>query len=174
MANVIEERLEDLFLSLKGSIAIVGNAVFNRNYGKEIDGYKTVIRFNNYVVDGYENKVGTKTTLWCTHPYITNYRHNFETSICHRRYKEYKVNGTVIIPKHDYWQEYRDKYYKILSSGMTILLIMDKLGIDIDVYGFDNFKTGHYWNPEHERSPQHKPFYEKEIQEKLTHIRWHE
>jgi hypothetical protein len=57
---------------------------------------------------------------------------------------------------------------------MTILLILNKLGVDADVYGFDNFKTGHYWNPSHKRSKQHEPYYEKEIQEKMTHLTFKE
>jgi hypothetical protein len=173
MADEIIEGLEDVFTSFKGSIAVVGNGVFKKEYGKYIDKHDGVIRFNNFVFGDYVPFVGHKITWWCTHPYIENYEHHYNPSISHRKYKEFKVNGTVIIPKHDYWGEYRKKYFKILSSGMTILLILDKLGIDVNAYGFDNFETGHYWDPKHERNPQHKPLYEKEIQEKLTHVRWH-
>ena len=174
MAYEIVEGLEDLFLKHKGSIAVVGNAVFKKKYGKEINDHDAVIRFNNFVIGEYAEWVGRKVTWWCHHPYIENILHHYDPSISHRKYKEFRVRGTVIIPKHDYWGEYRKKYFKILSSGMTILLIMDKLGIDIDAYGFDNFETGHYWNPSHERSKQHQPLYEQEIQEKLTHINWRE
>jgi hypothetical protein len=177
MASEVIEGLEGIFLGMKVAnkrLAVVGNAVFKNKHGNEIDLYDEVIRFNNYVLDRYTEWVGHKVTWWCTHPYVPSYYHNHKRSLCHRKYKEYKVDGIVFVPAHDYWQEYRDKYFKILSAGMTILLILDKLGVKADVYGFDNFATGHYWNPSHKRSKQHQPLYEKEIQEKLTHITFKE
>jgi hypothetical protein len=174
MANIIKEELEEVFLKHEGTIAVVGNGVFGKQYGKEIDEHDAVIRFNNFKISGYKKYVGQKVTWWCTHPYIENYEHFYNTSISHRKYKQYKVNGVIIIPKHDYWQEYRDEFYKVLSSGMTILLILDKLGINADAYGFDHFKTGHYFNHSHKRRDLHTYENEVETRKKLTHITWKE
>lgn len=174
MADVIEERLEDVFNAMQGKIAVIGNGVFEKEYGEEIDSHNEVIRFNNFIIKEHAKYVGKKITWWCTHPFIENYSHFYNPSISHRRYKKFRVKGTVIIPKNDYWQEYRDKYFKVLSSGMTILLIMDKLGIEVDAYGFDHFKTGHYFDPSHKRRDLHTYENEFEMKNKLTHINWKE
>ena len=152
MADVIKDELEDLFETFRGkSVAVVGNAVFKTELGAEIDEHEIVIRFNNYVIDEYEEYVGKKITWWCAHPYIWNYKHHHDPSICHRHYKEHKVKGTVIRPRYNFWQEYYDKYEKVLSSGMTICYIFDRLEIEVDAYGFDHFKTGHYYDPGYKR-----------------------
>jgi hypothetical protein len=52
----------------KPDYLIIGNAptVLNRKLGKEIDSYKYVVRINDYVTQGYEECVGTKTSIWVT------------------------------------------------------------------------------------------------------------
>ena len=47
------------------NIAIVGNSeeLKKRNYGKTIDDFEFVIRFNRSPVDGFESYVGSKTSL---------------------------------------------------------------------------------------------------------------
>ncbi|KAJ1390249.1 GT29-like superfamiliy [Sesbania bispinosa] len=47
------------------SCAVVGNSgiLLNTNYGKLIDSHEFVIRLNNARVEGFENKVGSKTNL---------------------------------------------------------------------------------------------------------------
>lgn len=49
----------------KSSVAIVGSsgALKGTDYGSIIDSYNEVIRFNRAPTDGYESKVGKKTTL---------------------------------------------------------------------------------------------------------------
>jgi hypothetical protein len=48
------------------SMVIVGNgrSVLEHRLGALIDGFRDVVRFNHYVIDGYEEFVGTKTTIW--------------------------------------------------------------------------------------------------------------
>lgn len=47
-------------------IAIVGNSnnELGRNKGKEIDNHNVVIRFNNYVLEQYQNDYGKKVNIW--------------------------------------------------------------------------------------------------------------
>lgn len=48
-------------------IAIVGNSpiLLEKEYGEEIDAHDIVVRFNNFVIDGYEKHCGCKTTDIC-------------------------------------------------------------------------------------------------------------
>jgi len=50
-------------------ILIIGNgtSVLNKKRGKFIDKtFKNVVRLNDYVIDGYEEYIGNKTTIWST------------------------------------------------------------------------------------------------------------
>jgi len=51
-----------------GSIVFVGNgtAVTDKKMGEKIDSFDTVVRFNNYQTEGFEEYVGTKTNIWIT------------------------------------------------------------------------------------------------------------
>jgi hypothetical protein len=46
-------------------ILLIGNgpSVLNHKLGTIIDGYEDVVRFNNYQIKGYEEYVGTRTTM---------------------------------------------------------------------------------------------------------------
>ena len=57
---------EDILTSLRGRIAIVGNATPKRDFGKLIDSYDIVIRMNNFRLSGFERLIGTRTDLRCT------------------------------------------------------------------------------------------------------------
>jgi len=52
-------------LKLNCNLAIVGSSksILKKNYGKKINNYKEVIRFNTAEVDKYKSFVGNKTTL---------------------------------------------------------------------------------------------------------------
>jgi hypothetical protein len=54
-----------------GTIAVVGNAPSEIGIGRgtEIDGHDHVIRFNNYLLEGYEADYGTRTTHWASNFY---------------------------------------------------------------------------------------------------------
>ncbi len=59
-----EKEFKEIFSDTK-SVAIVGNSekLLNKNFGKEIDGYDFVIRFNRAPTKNYEKYVGQKTSL---------------------------------------------------------------------------------------------------------------
>ena len=47
---------------------IVGNSsvLLDEHFGNEIDKYNTVVRINDFVINGFENYVGSKTNFWFT------------------------------------------------------------------------------------------------------------
>jgi hypothetical protein len=57
---------EDILLGLRGTIAVVGNADISKKE-QIIDSFDNVVRFNGFKLAGYEEHVGTQTTLWCTY-----------------------------------------------------------------------------------------------------------
>ena len=50
------------------SVVIVGNgtSVLDADYGEAIDAHAIVLRFNSYIINGFERHVGTKTDIWLT------------------------------------------------------------------------------------------------------------
>lgn len=50
----------------QGSTALIGNSpsLLNQEHGAEIDEFDTVIRLNDFVIEGYERDLGTKTDYW--------------------------------------------------------------------------------------------------------------
>jgi hypothetical protein len=34
------------------------------------------------------------------------------------------------------------------STGLSLLALCSHLGIPVDAFGFDGFRTGHYWRPD--------------------------
>lgn len=52
------------------SVIVIGNSPMSlgSNMGSKIDEFEVVIRFNNFVTEGYNQDVGSKTNIWCISP----------------------------------------------------------------------------------------------------------
>jgi|TARA_R110000824_G_scaffold49483_8_gene138798 hypothetical protein len=70
--NLLPGVSPDLFLS--NNLAIVGSSgnLLSNNHGEKIDEFDEVIRFNRAPTYGYENKVGSKTTLRVINNHVFN------------------------------------------------------------------------------------------------------
>ncbi|MEW6304181.1 MAG: glycosyltransferase family 29 protein [Verrucomicrobiota bacterium] len=145
---------EDLLLRLRGRIALVGNATPRRPFGTLIDRYDAVIRFNNFRLDGFAELVGTRTDLRCTTgwhdiehraglleftPFTAGSRESANlaafNAVNHRPVLAARTDIHPLAPETPN-----------PSTGLALVQLLQHLGIEADLFGFDGFQTGHYWN----------------------------
>lgn len=149
------------------NIAIVGNSpiLLNNEYGQEIDSHEMVIRFNNFVTNGYERHTGKKTTDICFNPqttrndeilklpkehrlffYTKNTREELEKRFDEVYGNEMSLDDVTIIDNEKYYYELKEKLKTNnnwhASSGLIICQMMVDMYPDsvIDVYGITFFK----------------------------------
>lgn len=132
-------------------IVVVGNgsSVLNYEFGKLIDTFDEVVRFNFYEIEGYEKHVGTKTTIWFRNsgPMIERDESQFKQVILqtvdypnehtdHSVYERYpRVDDEII-------KEIREVVPAPglnLSTGIQALGYMTRLHGRIHIHGFDVF-----------------------------------
>ena len=70
---------------LSNGILIIGNgpSVQNFNLGNQIDKFENIARINNFKTIGFEELIGSKTTIWCNganQNFLRTFR-KFQTSI---------------------------------------------------------------------------------------------
>lgn len=167
---------------INGACVLVGNgpSLLTGNLGALIDGFDEVVRFNNFVIDGFTASVGTKTTLWCC------YGANAKREASDRPERIAYLHGAVGVPGwyepreiwrvriefyHDVQARVRaaskkpeDQKKKLLPSAGLVMLcwLLERHGVDlVHLAGFDHFnnsasKKHHYWLPgNHGPPPEH-------------------
>ena len=124
-----------------------------RPYGALIDAYATIIRFNNYRIQGFERLVGNRTDYRCTSgwqdvesrsgivhfsPFTRAARESGYVDQFESRSRSKIICANVDI--HDLAGEINNP-----STGLALALLLNHLGIEADYFGFNGFKTPHYW-----------------------------
>jgi 2-polyprenyl-3-methyl-5-hydroxy-6-metoxy-1,4-benzoquinol methylase len=145
---------EAMLSALPRPIAVVGNGRCAREFGARIDRYASVIRLNNYVLEGFETLVGRKTDLR-----VTSGRHDSEPrsdvpelSPFHAQRPEstalpgYRQRGGQALATPDIDIGPLLPALPKPSTGIALLALCSHLGIEVDAYGFDGFRSGHYWD----------------------------
>lgn len=145
----------ELLKSLPEPIAVVGNGPMV-GMGAEIDSHPSVIRFNNFVIEGYERHVGTKTTAWCTscwkdvekRPWTDEMFTLFhEDGPYDEQISEWLgVYPHMRLPDEMWYLEAEYRFSHRPTSGFVLLNKLAEFGKRVDAYGFDGMKSGHYWN----------------------------
>jgi len=147
---------EDVLLSLRRPIAVVGNGLPDRPMGSLIDRYATVIRLNNFEITGHEAMVGQRTSLRVTSGWhdIRHHDRHLELSPFTEDAHEsgnlaaYRADNAVPVLAA------RTDVHALLpdlpkpSTGLSLLALCAHLGIPVDAFGFDGFRSGHYWRPD--------------------------
>ncbi len=147
------ESTERLLLQIPRPICLVGNAAMKYRFRTAIDSYATVIRMNNFRIRGFEESVGTKTDFRC----VTGWR-DVENRNEHPEFSPFTAEAPessnlasynarnqqrVLTAAHDV------KFYipevSNPSAGFALVQLFDMLDIPVDLFGFDGFRTDHYW-----------------------------
>ena len=150
------ESTEDLLLTLPQPIAVIGNGIIDQALGKVIDRYPTVIRINNFRLEGYEDKVGSRTTLRCTSGWIDIEARGCSLEISPFTYESRESEGIpyYIERSSSTLLTAQKSVHELLpsvpnpSTGLALLALLSSLGISVSAFGFDGFQSGHYWSPQ--------------------------
>jgi hypothetical protein len=148
---------EDLLRSLIGRrVAVVGNATPKREFGPLIDRYDVVIRMNNFRLEGFEKLVGTRTDYRCTtghcdiehrnaHPEFSPFTASAIESahLAAFNKRNHRPVLTASLDVHPFILETPKP-----STGLILVQLAAQVGLPIDLFGFDGFKTPHYWSAE--------------------------
>lgn len=152
----MKKNIEDFYDEWVGkSIAIVGNGALKEKRGAEIDSHDIVLRFNVSFTKGFEERVGSKTTVCCVGSTalfnkIAELNEDDFDIIFSLNPKEKidKLSDKVHVYKDLKWNEMRKNLrYKYPTSGFRIMYGLYHKGIKADIYGMDFYKTRpYYWN----------------------------
>ena len=123
-------------------IVVVGNSPIElgKNKGSMIDKFDIVIRFNNFVIDGYESDYGSKTDIWAISPAFSTlhsrelYNFNYILSCDASAYIPGPNRGLISqlrnlnipffrIPTFEYMKKYQ---LRTFSLGIIVLLYLSK------------------------------------------------
>jgi hypothetical protein len=180
---------QELFESFPDTVLLVGNGKIE-NKGELIDSYECVIRFNDFVIEGYERDVGTKISAISFHNAGLNHEH---TKYLKTNYKKYidnipiftthppNIGGYGNILKIDIHTSLLSVYppisnnpVKRLSSGISLALNLALLfNRNVHLIGFDFWKSGHYYKTItlDDISPSHLAINESELLAKISTIK---
>ena len=155
------------------SIVLVGNgsSIRDKENGKLIDSFDTVVRFNSYKIKGFEKHTGIKTDIWFTvnrghikdvDTYKYVYTHSWEknenkceiTSYIREYVEAEKINHDLILSIP----------IKAPSTGLiAIYYFIEKYG-SVTITGFDWWdREEHHYGDKEVRGTLHKPKEEHKI-----------
>ena len=158
---------------------LVGNgpSAVHKKAGELIDSFDgTVVRFNNYHIEGYEDFVGNRTDIWATckemHKPNTAKIILFVTSnksklsdIAYSRIKSMNPKKLVIpIAKEEIRRISKSGDDGASSTGAAVARLLTSLGHKVYLYGFDHFgKSAHHYGDGVSLSNMHSEEQEKAL-----------
>jgi len=154
---------------------LIGNgpSALSKKLGKEIDEFDTVVRFNTYRIEGFEEYVGTKTDIWVTTDIFPAWHKDYkEVILC--SYNRREDNRTVLKMKEYYpqahnfpewsWQEtIKLMGFSAPSSGAVAAVYFK----NVYIYGFDFFAGDRHHYGDKIEACHHNAKYEMEYFRKL-------
>ena len=172
--EVVVDRPKTQFYDSSNSVIIVGNApnVLDKKLGHLIDQYDVVVRLNNFSIQGFEEHVGTKTTVWFhsdnrtlmsggpykqEHVFVPpNSSDPYSLSITQTIYKGSSINDTHSVYRYSerigYDMDTINKHY--ITTGAAAVLYYSDLYKNVTIYGFslgdDLVEITHYFEDHEE------------------------
>jgi hypothetical protein len=146
---------EDFLKRQPTPFVVVGNGATQREgNGRFIDSFPTVIRLNNFVIKGYETRVGQKTSAWCVNGWgDVPYRElgipvftPFSSKDIYAK-KAWSEVPHLILPSEPWGRKTKEESgFEHPSLGLVLLWMLEQLEIGTWAYGFDSFSSHHYWD----------------------------
>jgi hypothetical protein len=191
MANSIKS------FSIPANIVIIANSenILDKKFGDKINNFDTVIRVGKYNIKGFEEYIGNRTDIVSTIYYnirecdkdkklilVNHYNLNDTTRIIPNI--DLNLNNIIYTHTRDDDKEITNFFKNNLTSNIeipncnfslgfrTIFLVLKLFSTSkIYIHGFDFFKTGYYFNPNHNRNigNKHPYLYERLCVKKLIH-----
>ena len=129
-------------IEIDKNVALVGSSgnLLNNSYGKEIDSFVDVIRFNRAPTKGYEDYVGSKSTIRCTNGHVfkgTPPDKRFDIKTQNPNFIKNESNSKIVVV--EYQKAYGDgkKYIHETSE----VFFMENLGSLSKKYGLNKMPT---------------------------------
>jgi hypothetical protein len=177
---------QHLFHSFSETVLLVGNGPI-KNKAELIDSYDTVIRFNEFRINGFEEHVGTKISAIGMHTCNLHAQRGKNLRGIYNVYVDIipiftfdkgtkKYTGNMHLLQHNTAVFSPGLLVSntpplSLSTGictaLNLALFFNKC---VHLIGFDFMKTGHYWDDNHAHSQQHNGEFEKSIINKISTI----
>lgn len=171
-----------MYIQEKNSLIIVGSgtSLLDKKNGNLIDSHTNVVRFNDFRIEGFEESVGTKTTVWFNvnkqdkpnsreFTKIVVHSWNEDVSKCpiynffKGRPNVEKLSRAVINKVIDLTNGASP------STGLLAIFYFLQYFETITITGFDwwDRQEHHYYGVNHYRGPNHKPEIEKKLIDQL-------
>ena len=158
-------------------ILLVGNGtkLLDYEYGKYIDRFENVVRFNGYITDGYEKHIGTKTDTYVCNRYFQKKFQEFNGQ--KHLYNPFnkkiiKCNSKYKIPncfllRYKKEMKYSKKQVFSLGFAMILYFLYKQKEKSVCIANF-NFNTDHYYEGKYTGPREHNFHQEKQIVSKLV------
>lgn len=134
------------------SIVLVGNgpSATIHKLGDRIDSFEEVVRFNNFITAGYEEWVGTKTTLWArntTNSVLPRPGLNIPILYCgHPRERSVLPADAELVSNRG--EHLGLEYGRVFSTGFAAIHALVKKHPKLRLVGFDFFRAiEHHYFP---------------------------
>jgi len=160
------------------SIIIIGNgtSVTDKKNGHKIDSFDTVLRFNSFKIQGYEEYTGIKTNIWFTVNSAHKQKiHDFDEVIVHSwewkkdLCKTYTALSSLRRCEKTEREFVRSKVpLRDPSTGMIAIYMMLERYDKICITGFDWWhREKHHYGDKEVRGTLHKPHEEHNVIQEL-------
>lgn len=169
-----------------------GSSLLHNKNGHLIDTFDSVVRFNAYSINGYEDYVGTKTSIWFN---VINFTDKEKEPRCNKAYDRIILHSWNFNKETDkLWKDFNNfcptfnyekttknildemieyngskNEYTAYSTGAIALWMLLKEQPKLYISGFDwwNPSQKHHYNDSVPIGTLHKPLIEKRLIDKL-------